>query len=540
MATYRGQVEAFIEAHTARMQPLWLARNQAWWQASALGDLEASRRVAELEAEERHILADPATYARLRAWRDDPRAASRPRLLRRQLELTTLAFARGQQDPATIEPMTRLEQELRDAFNTYRAELDGQRVDDNTLDAILREERDSERLWAAWQATRQVGGLVADRLRELARLRNQEAVAQGYPSYWERRLATTEIVPRELVLLMDRLAADTDEPFTREKAALDEALAARYRVARDELRPWHYQDRFFQQAPPVYAPPMDGYFAGRDLVALGARTYDGLGLETRTILERSDLYPRPGKSQHAFALFVDRDQDIRVLCNLVPSARWMRTLVHELGHAVYDQGIDRRLPFLLRTAAHAITTEGVAMLLEELVTEEAWLASVLGLPASEARDLSRRLARQRRLDDLVMLRWCLTIVQFERALYANPDQDLNRLWWRLVARYQGLTPPPGWDAPDWAAKIHLSVAPAYYQNYLLGRLFGLQFGRELRRLFGRLSERRAVGQALTRRLFRPGASLPWQEVVMRCTGRPLSTAALAEAAESCATASSPG
>ncbi|MBI4494772.1 MAG: M2 family metallopeptidase [Chloroflexi bacterium] len=527
MASYRSQVQAFVDGYVAQVEPLWLVQNETWWQASALGDLEASQRLAELEARERLLHADAAAFARLRAWRDDPQAARLPRLLRRQLELIYLAYAAGQQDPATIEPMTRLEQELRDEFNTYRAELEGQRLDDNALETILREERDSSCLRAAWEASKQVGVAVSDRLVALVRLRNQAAAAQGYASEWERRLLTAEIDPRELVALMEQVAAATDEAFARQKAALDHALAARYGVAADDLRPWHYQDRFFQTAPPLYAPPMDARFAERDLVALATRTYDGLGLDTRAILARSDLFPRPGKSQHAFAVFVDRGSDIRVLCNLVPSARWMRTLIHELGHAVYDQGIDQRLPYLLRAAAHALATEGLAMLLEEVVGEPTWLEGVLGLPADEARPLSDGLVRQRHLDDLVMLRWCLTIVQFERALYADPEQDLNGLWWRLVVRYQGLTPPPGRDAPDWASKIHLTISPAYYQNYLLGRLFALQFGDSLRARFGRLSEHRGVGRALQARLFRQGAAAPWQQSVVRATGRSLSSSILA-------------
>jgi peptidyl-dipeptidase A len=516
-----------VEEYAGWVEPHHLQRNLAWWQASALGDLDASKRLAELDAcwLQRH--ADPETYARLRAWDQDPGAARLPRLVRRQLHLITLAYARSQQDPRSIERTTRLEQELRDTFNTFRASLDGTAVDDNALDQVLRESRSSTDLRAAWEASKQIGTLVADRLLELVRLRNQAAVSQGHASDWEKRLATSEVDPVQLCWLMERVYADTEAAFSAEKSALDRSSAARYGVALAELRPWHFQDRFFQTAPPLYAPAMDRYYEARDLVASGVRTYDGLGLETRSILERSDLFPRPGKSQHAFAVYVDRHDDIRILCNLAPSARWMRTLIHELGHAVYNQGIDQRLPYLLRAAAHAITTEGIAMLLEEVVTERAWLQQVLGLPQVEAKELSDGLSRQRRLDDLVMIRWCLTIVEFERAMYANPDQDLNGLWWRLVARYQGIIPPAGRDQPDWASKIHLATAPVYYQSYLLGRLFALQYGHALRARFGRLSERRAVGKALRSQLFAAGASRDWQEVVARCTGAPLGSVAFA-------------
>ncbi len=123
--------------------------------------------------------------------------------------------------------------------------------------------------------------------------------------------------------LFDTLAeADqaTSAVFDRWKHALDESLAARFGCALSELRPWHYADPFFQEVPVEGGVELDHVFSGRDLVELTRRTFDGLGLETSPILDRSDLFPRDRKSQHAFCLDVDREGDIRVLCNVVDDA----------------------------------------------------------------------------------------------------------------------------------------------------------------------------------------------------------------------------
>jgi peptidyl-dipeptidase A len=50
-------------------------------------------------------------------------------------------------------------------------------------------------------------------------------------------------------------------------------------------------------------------------------------------------------------------------------------------------------------------------------------------------------------------------------MYENPDQDLNKLWWDMVERYQLLKRPPGRNAPDYGSKIHIVSAPVYYHNY---------------------------------------------------------------------------
>lgn len=45
---------------------------------------------------------------------------------------------------------------------------------------------------------------------------------------------------------------------------------------------------------------------------------------------------------------VDRGGDVRVLCNVKSNEKWMGTMLHEYGHAVYDKHVDRSLPWLLR------------------------------------------------------------------------------------------------------------------------------------------------------------------------------------------------
>jgi peptidyl-dipeptidase A len=89
--------------------------------------------------------------------------------------------------------------------------------------------------------------------------------------------------------------------------------------------------------------------------------------------------------------------------------------------------------------------------------------------------------------------------------------------------------PEGRDAPDWAAKIHLSTAPVYYHNYLLGELIASQVRDEIEQSVlggnGEVDRRfvtePAVGHYLSERVFRPGASRHWQETLAYATGERL-------------------
>jgi peptidyl-dipeptidase A len=123
----------------------------------------------------------------------------------------------------------------------------------------------------------------------------------------------------------------------------------------------------------------------------------------------------------------------------------------------------------------------------------------------------------------------MVMVHMERALYRDPDQDLRALWWDLVERFQWVRRPEGRHAPDWAAKIHFSIAPVYYHNYQLGEMLASQLQDHLLRVVlgggDRVWERyvRApeVAGFLVPQYYAPGKSHDWRELTRRATGRAL-------------------
>ncbi len=516
-----GTLEQTLEVIEARLRPLEVDLAWAWWDASTHASPEADRRRAELDLARREVLADPAAFEVVR----EARARDVDPLVQRRVELLHDAMA-PQQVPSDLRRrIVDLETEVEATFTTFRGELDGERLDDNAILEILRTSDDEVRRRGAWEASKQVGEAVAGQVRELAALRNEAARALGFRDHFALALATSELDEDRLLATLDEVDRATREQFSRWKGQLDQVLATRFGIDGADLGPWHMDDPFFQDPPVSGSVDLDSVFADSDLEALTARTFDGLGLDVRPVLARSDLYAREGKNQHAFCIDIDREGDVRVLCNVQPTERWMDTMLHEFGHAVYDRGIDRGLPWFLRAAAHALTTEGVAMLFGRIVREPEWLRTIAGLGTDEVAALTDRLATARRAALLTFARWVLVVTYFERGLYADPHGDLDTLWWDLVERHQQIRRPPGRHAPDWAAKIHLAVAPVYYQNYLYGELFASQLEARFEGL-GALIDRPEVGEFFGRDVFGPGASLRWDHLVEHATGAPLSARAL--------------
>ena len=112
---------------------------------------------------------------------------------------------------------------------------------------------------------------------------------------------------------------------------------------------------------------------------------------------------------------------------------------------------------------------------------------------------------------------------FERELYKNPNQDLNKLWWGLVSKYQKITPPKNREGKnDWAAKYHIGLAPVYYYSYLLGEVFASSMEESILKLTGSKDlDSEGAGKFLQEKLFSPGNSKNWSELIEHVVGKPL-------------------
>jgi len=516
----------FLAAHLSRVEPLSCEARIAYWKATISGDKQDFDRYAALEVTWKKTYSDRESFEKLRGWREDG-AVSDPSDIR-QLDILYRQHLRYQIPSDIIERMARLGSDISNRFNTYRASVDGGQLTSNDVRNVLRESEDSDYRRRVWEADKRVGELVRDDLLELVALRNEAAAAVGFSDYYTMSLELSEQDPAQIITLFDEIEERTRAPFAEMKSEVDSVLADRVGVSVDELMPWHYHDSFFQEAPRVSEVDLDRYYRDLDVVELVARFYEDIGLEVREIIDRSDLYEKPGKEQHAYCMDIDRRGHVRILANVVNDEIWAGTVLHELGHAVYDLYIDPDLPYLLRERAHIFTTEAIAMLFGRLSKDADWIQKMTGISDTEKRSIGPEVARNQAFAQLVFTRWCQVMVRFERALYKNPNQDLDALWWDLVGTYQLVARPESRKAPDWASKIHVVSHPAYYHNYMLGELLASQLDHVIqKRVLGAgdtrrsFNGRREVGQYLVENVFRPGKRDHWEKMIRNATGEPL-------------------
>jgi peptidyl-dipeptidase A len=532
-----ARARKFLDAHTARLKLLERQANLAWWDANISGKAEDFKRKEETQNRIDEALADRAAFAEVKDL-DKHRGDIDDPILARAMHVLYLTYLEKQVNPALLKKMVAKANAVEQAFNVYRARVDGKEMTDSEVRKVLKTSRDSERLRAVWEASKGVGKVVEADLKELVKLRNEAASQLGFPNYHALQLYLNEQNEDDLIKLFDQLDELTREPFRVAKADIDTRLATDDHVMPDDLRPWHYRDPFFQETPAVFAVDIDSPFAKADLIKMTRDFYAGIGLPVDRVIARSDLYEKPGKVPHAFCTDIDREGDVRVLANVVNNNYWASTLLHEFGHSVYstnNDDIPHTLPYVLRLEAHILTTEGVAMMFERLSKRRAFLEK-MGIPVEDGKGFDETAARTLRYQLLIFSRWCQVMLRFEKGMYEKADQDLNKLWWDLVEKYQGVRRPPGRNAPDYASKIHIVSAPVYYHNYMMGELFASQVHHAICRDVYHGADpgtviyvdNKAVGDFMRKRVFEPGRTLDWNALTKHATGEGLNPKAFAE------------
>ena len=533
--TMDEKANLFIREHESLIKPLEISSNLAWWEANTTGSKDAFEKKEKAQNKMDQALADNAKFARLKSIYSERKSINDPTTAR-CIEILYLQYLEKQVPLELLAKSTSLSNKVEKAFNEFRPVIASKEVTENEVRSILKASRDSNQRKEAWEASKNVGPVLEKNLIELVKTRNQIAKHLGFSDFHKLQLFINEQNTEDLMALFDRLDELTKNPFEIEKQKIDQKLAELYGVQVKDLLPWHYQDPFFQEAPAVFGVNLDAPFKKADLLGLSRDFYQGIGLPIDRVITASDLYEKKGKSPHAFCTDIDRSGDVRVLANIKQDDYWASTLLHEFGHAVYSSRfIPESLPYVLRGEAHILATEGVAMMFERLTKRSAFLVK-MGLPVEDPKKFDESAAMNLRHRLLIFSRWCQVMLRFEKAMYENPDQNLNELWWKLVSKYQGINKPTGRNMPDYASKIHIVSAPVYYHNYMLGELFASQLHHSIvRQLYAGknpdevfYAENPKVGDFMKTKVFNLGRTLSWGRMVEFATGSPLAADSFAK------------
>lgn len=491
--------------------------NKVVWIAETTGARDAFDLMTELNVEVQLMYSDRGIYDKLLKWQETE--AVKDPLKQRQIDVLIRNFKNYMLPKELLEKISAKESEIVRLYNSFRPKMDGRSYSESEIVDLLKNETSPVKKRRIWEMSKEVGDVLAPHVKEVVKLRNEAARLLGYQDYFQMQLSLQEVDRDWLLDIFEKLSKSSAEAYDKTLEEIETYQMQKYEVGKKELGPWAWCDPFCQEDP-VETAEIDKVFKDKDIVSAARNCYRDMGFDVGPVLERSDLYERKDKNQHAFCINMDRGKDVRTLQNVKPTIRCMDTMLHELGHAVYDLGYNPQLPWLLRDHPHLLTTEAMALLAGRMAYDPIFVARYID-DSKDVALLMEKALKSKKRRQLIFSRWVLVMTNFESEMYRDPDQDLNSLWWSLVEKYQKIKMPPGRKGhSDWSAKYHIAMAPVYYYSYLLGELFASQMEEKIIKDYGAIWNKKA-GAFLEEKLYKPGESMSWDKLVKYVVGRPL-------------------
>jgi len=457
--------ENFLEDFVKNIEVKEEQLNKAIWILETTGSKDASDLVASLCNELNVIFSNKKIYEKLLSYEKEN--INKP-LLKRQLDILIKEFKSKMLPEEMLREISIKEASLAQTYANFRAQMGDKKVTENEIREILKNENSIDIRKKAWEASKEIGQVLAPKIITLVKLRNKAANYLGYANYFDMMLELSDIDKKELFEIFYDLKTQTDTTFNELLIEINEKLSKKFNISSLNLGPWAWKDPFCQNDP-IESSDLNDVFNDKDILAIAKSFYEKMGFNIDDLIKNSDLYEREGKNQHAFCISIDRKKDVRTLNNIKPNIQWMETLLHEFGHAVYDLAIDKNLPWLLRAPPHMLTTEAIALLMGRQAYTKKFLEEFCSVSNQNLlEDVEKGYKRRQ----LIFSRSVFLITDFENQMYNNPDQDLNKLWWNLYEKYYKMPKPKNREGKaDWAAKYHIGLAPVYYYSYLLGEVF---------------------------------------------------------------------
>lgn len=272
---------------------------------------------------------------------------------------------------------------------------------------------------------------------------------------------------------------------------------------------------------------------------LAKRFYSALGIDVDAYRFTMDLYPRPGKNTHAFAMGLvaphvnekgevlpEPKSDIRFLANLKKPVIWddIGTVIHELGHAIHFGEI--RQPQAIFRGFGSVETEAIAMTVERMADSDEFLEKVLpeftAVSLEKLKPVLKKHVEAARVEQAFVLVRQVFFSDFEYEIYNNPDQDFATLWRKMHQQYWGVDILE--EHSDWDVE-HFLMAPIYVQNYAIGIVMVEQLYASLLKEFKTSYRSTKLGDKLKSVYFAPGLEYNYLDLTKRFTGAPLSASA---------------
>ena len=482
----------------------------AAWNFYTDSNQENLDRNTQAQEEYNNLYNDKDLYKRLKEIKD---TGLNDKHLDKQVNDLVKAFYNQIESGEELKALRDKENDIANKYNSHVMKIDDKPVSKAEIRKILETETDSEIRRKAYEADIKAGDVIAGDLVELVKMRNQYAKSKGYDNYFEYMIKESyDISAGELDKLIDGVYNKAGATCKKIHKKRKEEISAAFGLQEDKLQDWHYG--LLTKADPEGR--VNTYLETKEqVVDIAKRVYSQMGYDVDNMGITLDLFPRENKNTHGFAFCIKPGKDARILANLTNNARSLDTILHELGHCVYDIGIDTNLTFIEQDCSSSVMTEAIAMMMGDLPKTESILSDIV------PPDVLTKFKAELKEDDARFVTRSLQIINFEREMYKNPDQDLKKLWGKMKQKFLFRGENTQINT-EWATSPHYLSHPGYYQNYFRAALLKAQIYNAMKSELGEISKNKKTAEFLNEKLFKYGASVWEEDLIVDMTGKTLS------------------
>jgi peptidyl-dipeptidase A len=548
------QAQRFIDDYTQQFKKLYYESAEAEWASNTRitpGDTTNAWKVQQANEAYARFTGSTENIEKARELLEQE-ALLRPLQVK---QLQTILY-NAANNPATVEDLVneriKAEAQQTELLFGYDFKVDNKSVSTNDIDNILKGTMNLDSRQNAWAASKEVGTSLREGLLNLRRLRNETVEALGYDNYFAYQVSDYDMTSDEMMELNEKLIRDIWPLYRELHTYARYELAKRYGVTEvPAMLPAHWlPNRWGQDWSPmvevegINLDPVLEEKGPEWLVQQAERFYISLGFQPlpQSFWEKSSLYPAPAdatykKNNHASAWHMDLEEDVRALQSVIPNEEWYETTHHELGHIYYYISYTNPdVPPLLRGGANRAFHEAVGSMMGLAAMQKPFIAGLGLIDPNTKTDETQALLKEA-LNYIVFIPFSAGVMtHFEHDLYANdlPADQLNKRWWELAEKYQGMVPPAvrGEAYTDAASKTHINNDAAQYYDYAISYALLFQLHDHVARNILNQDPRSTnyygnekVGDFL-KDLLRPGATRDWRELLKETTGEDLSAKAM--------------
>ena len=517
-AAFLAIYEPFIEKYKTLADEV----ERASWEARKTGSPDAFKKKKAARLAMVKLLSNADLYSAVIAMRGDGTITDP--FVARLARVMEETFLPVQTDRAAVEKEVELEIFFEQTLRNHRIRVDGKELTTGEIRRILRTTTDSKKAERVWKAYMKLGKELDPKVRELVDVRNRIGDKQGH--YFRYRLYLARFASKNFYRFFNLLKQDMHAPYFETKKEIDKALAAKFGIDVSELRPWHYGDLYFRDAPVTAVSDLDHLFEKTDLVSLARGYLNGIGLPCDNIIKRSEISTTPGAAVFPYRVGFDSAGKARVACDVEPTALGAEDLFQSLAKAVYRENMKSDVPVLLRRPPYRTIDECIGSFAGSVVRNPEFLKNVLHVDPKELQKLEETAKRTMRWRAFIRASWAQLLMRFELKMYGASTRDYPNEWATFVEENQGITLPDGEFRYGFALVPEILLRPVSHHCTLMGDLLAEQLNVYLlREVLEEDTEQRPsfagkpkVGAFFRDRLMAPADLYHWEQLVRERIG----------------------